>query len=60
VSCVKTAEPIKLPFGLWTPVGPRKHVLYGVHLGITWRMRLSRPCAAEMQPFCQITLTTCS
>jgi len=23
----KTAEPIEMPFGLWTRVGPRKHVL---------------------------------
>jgi len=28
VSCAKTA-PIKMPFGLWTPVGRRKHVLHG-------------------------------
>jgi len=27
VSCAKTAEPIKMPFGLWTWVAPRKHVL---------------------------------
>jgi len=25
VSCAKTAEPIEIPFGMWTPVGPRKH-----------------------------------
>ena len=25
VSCAKTAEPIDLPFGLWTPVGRWKH-----------------------------------
>ena len=25
----KTDEPIEMPFGMWTPVGPRKH---GVHL----------------------------
>jgi len=25
----KTAEPIEMPFGLWTRVGPRKHVLDG-------------------------------
>jgi len=23
--CAKTAEPIEMPFGLWTQVGPRKH-----------------------------------
>ena len=27
VSCVKTAEPIKMPLGMWIPVGPRKRVL---------------------------------
>jgi len=26
---VKMAEPIEMPFGLWTWVGPRKHVLHG-------------------------------
>jgi len=25
----KTAEPIEIPFGLWTGVGPRNHVLDG-------------------------------
>jgi len=25
----KTAEPIEMPFGVWTPVGPMKHVLDG-------------------------------
>jgi len=29
VSCAKTAEPVKMPFGLWTRMGPRKHVLDG-------------------------------
>jgi len=24
VSCAKTAEPIEMTFGMWTPVGPRK------------------------------------
>jgi len=28
----KTAEPIKMPFGLWNPVGPRKHVLDGAQI----------------------------
>jgi len=34
VSPAKTAQPIEMPFGLWTPVGPRKHVLGG---GAHWR-----------------------
>jgi len=29
MSCAKTAEPIEMPFGIWTRVGPRKHVLGG-------------------------------
>jgi len=29
VSTVKTAELIEMPFGMWTRVGPRKHVLDG-------------------------------
>jgi len=29
VSCAKTAELIVMPFGLWTRVGLRKHVLDG-------------------------------
>ena len=32
MSCVKTAEPIKMPFGLYTRVGPRKHVLDGAQI----------------------------
>jgi len=27
VSCAETAEPIEMLFGLWTQVGPKKHVL---------------------------------
>jgi len=29
VNCAKTAEPIEMPFGLWTLVCPRKHVFDG-------------------------------
>ena len=30
MSCAKkTAEQIEMPFGVWTRVGPRKHVLDG-------------------------------
>jgi len=29
VSLAETAEPIKMPFGLWTRVGPRNYVLDG-------------------------------
>jgi len=62
VSCAKMAEPIAMLFGVWTRVDARKHELGGVHIGSdigdTWRIRLSRPCAAVIQPFCQIILTT--
>jgi len=34
VSCAKTAEVIEMPFGIWTWIGPRKHVLAG---GTHWR-----------------------
>ena len=30
-----------------------------MHTGDTWRIRLNRPRVVAMQPFCQITLTTC-
>jgi len=43
------AEPIEIPFGLWPWVGRRKHVLHGVLMGDTWRIRLSRPSAAARQ-----------
>jgi len=32
VSAAKTAEPIEMPFVMWTPVGPRNHVLDGVQI----------------------------
>jgi len=40
VSCAKTAEPIEMPFEVWTLVGQRKHVLdeMGMHIGTTWRI----------------------
>ena len=49
VSAAKTAEPIEMPFGTWTRVGPRKHVLDGVHIGATRGIRLNRPRAVAMQ-----------
>jgi len=47
-----------MPFGLWTRVGSRKHVLGGVHTGATWQIPLNHPCTVAMQPFCHIALTT--
>jgi len=65
----KTAEPIQMPFGMWTGVGPENHVLAESR----WRLRYIR-CGAHwchlantIEPIvcdgdaalCQITLTTC-
>ena len=56
----KTAEPMEMSFGMSTRVQVQGNVYYdGVHVGATWGIRLSRPCAAAVRPFCQITLTTC-
>jgi len=35
VSSAKTAELIEMQFGVWTQVGPRKHLLDGVYTGAT-------------------------
>ena len=51
VSRAKTALPIKMSFGMWTRVGPRK---MGVHIDATWGIRLNRPCAAVMRPDVQL------
>jgi len=59
VGCAKMAEPIEMPFGLSTRMGPRKHLLDGINTDATWRIAMNRPCAAAMRLFCQITLTTC-
>ena len=58
LSCAKTSVLIEMPFGSWTCVCQRRHVLGGLHIGATWWIPLNRPCAAVMRPFCQITLTT--
>jgi len=34
MSCAKVVEPVKMPFWLWTRVGPVKHALYR---GAYWR-----------------------
>jgi len=38
---------------------PKKGCVTWGHIGAAWRIRLSHPCVAAMQSFCQITLTTC-
>ena len=57
MSCAKTAEPIKMLFGMWTWVGPRKHVL---DEGAYWRSlaNVIEPsmCSGDVA-ICQITLT---
>jgi len=35
VSCAKMADPIEMPFVVWTWVGVSKHVSDGVHIGAT-------------------------
>jgi len=47
-------ELIEMPFGIWFRVGPRKHVVDGVHTGTTWRIRRNRSCAAAMRPFVKL------
>ena len=54
LSCAKTAESIDVPFGMWTRVGARKHVLDGLHIGANWRIRLNRLCAAAMRPYVKL------
>ena len=54
MSCAKTAEPIEMPFGMWTWVGLRKRVLDGVHIGATWEIQLNRPCVAAMRPYVKL------
>jgi len=56
VSWLKTAEPIEMPFLLWTRVGRRKHLLHGAH----WRhlANTTEPsmCSSDVA-LCQITLS---
>jgi len=54
MSCAKTAEPMEMLFGIWTWVDSGKQV--GVHIGTTGQVRLSRLCAAAMQPFFRLLL----
>jgi len=61
----KTAEPIDLPFGLWTRVDRKStssiifarwsHCVHmGQHIGATWRIRLNRSCAAAMRSYVKL------
>jgi len=48
MSCAKTAEPIQMPFGLCSRMGPRKHVWHGGTLAqpgeYDWTVRMRRRC----------------
>jgi len=58
-SLAETAEPIAMMFGIWTRVGPSKHVLGG---DIHWR-NLANTIEPSMcgsnAACCQITLAAC-
>jgi len=65
VSCAKTAEPIDLPFGLWTLVAEestssivftrwRHCALPCWYTGATWRLRLNRPSAAATRSYVKL------
>jgi len=49
MSCAKTDEPIEMPFGVWTRVGPRKVCKLGTP---EESATLGRPSA--MRPFVEI------
>jgi len=58
MSCVKMAEPIEMPFGIWTRL-PRKHILGG---GAQWRHvanTIEPSVCGDNAACCQITLITC-
>jgi len=52
----KTAGPIEMPFGIWTLMGPRKHVLdRGCTLAkLDEHDRTVHPCAAAMGPYVKL------
>jgi len=43
-----------MSFEMWTPVGPRKHVLDGMRSSETWQIQQNRPRAAAMRPFVKL------
>jgi len=62
VSCAETAEPIDLPFVLWSRVGRseggtssiarwRQCTHMGGYIGAIWRVRLNLPSAAAMRSY---------
>jgi len=70
VTCAKTAEPIDLPFELWTRVGRRKHKFDRIHqvapmcphMWAHWchlANMIEPSICSSNAVLCQITLTTC-
>ena len=59
MSCAKTVEPIEMPFGFWTRLGPRKHEIGGVHTSATIANITEPSMCGGDGARCQITLTTC-
>jgi len=59
VSCAKTAEPIKMPFGTQTRVGLRNHVLDEDALWHNLANMIEPSMCSSNAALCQITLTTC-
>ena len=57
--CAKKAEPIEMPFGMCTPVGPRKHMLDGSSHWHYLANTTERSVCGGDGALCQITLTTC-
>jgi len=55
VNCAKMAELIELPFGVWTRVGPKKHVL---DAGAHWCHMIEPSVYSGDAAFCQLTLTS--
>ena len=51
MNCAKIVVPIEMQFGMLSRVAPVLDVLDGVHIGVTWQIRLNRPCAAVMRPY---------
>jgi len=44
VNPAKTAEPMKMPFGVWTQVGPMNHMLDGGDTGVIRQTQLNDAC----------------
>jgi len=65
MSCAETAEPIDLPFALWTGVGRRNHKFHRIRQVVSmcprvnvtcasWWTRLNCPSAAAMRPYVKL------